>query len=114
MKYTIDAAGKKLGRVAAEVAALLQGKGLPTYERNTVADVKVIVKNVAQINFDAKKVAQTTFLRHTGYLGGLRGTSMEKFTKEKGYPELMRKTVYGMLPTNKLRPKMIKNLVVTE
>ena len=114
MKYTIDASGKKLGRVASEVAALLMGKSLVTVERNTVADVSVHVKNAAQLSFDKKIVGQTTFLRHTGYPGGLRGTSMEKFVEKKGYGELMRKTVYGMLPMNKLRAKMIKHLVVTD
>lgn len=114
MKYTIDAAGKKLGRVATEAASLLMGKKLATFEKNTVAEVSVHVKNASQISLDRKKVGQTEFRHHSGYRGGLYATSMEQFIKEKGYPELMRKTVYGMLPTNKLRSKMIKNLVVTE
>ncbi len=114
MKYTIDAKGKKLGRVATEAATILMGKNTPTFEKHLVADVTLHITNVSQIDFNPKKVGATDFLRHTGYPGGLRATSMDKFIKEKGYPELMRKTIYGMLPTNKLRSKIIKNLVVTE
>jgi len=114
MKYTIDASGKKLGRVASEAALLLIGKRLKDMEKNAVADVIVRVENVSKIDFDPKKVNQTKFLKHSGWRGGLNATSMEELIEKKGYPELMRKTVYGMLPINKLRSRIIKNLVATE
>ena len=114
MKYTIDAKDKKLGRVASEAAALLMGKSLPDMEKNVVADVKVHIENVSRLSFNNKKVSETKFLQHSGWRGGLMATSMEEFIEKKGYGELMRKTIYGMLPTNKLRSRMIKNLVVTE
>lgn len=114
MKYTIDAKDKKLGRIASEAAALLIGKSLPDMSKNVVADVKVHIENVSKLSFNPKKVSQTKFLKHSGYRGGLYATSMDEIIERKGYGELMRKTVYGMLPTNKLRSRMIKNLVVTE
>lgn len=114
MKYTIDAEGKKLGRVASQAAALLMGKSLPDMSKNVVADVTVHIENVSRISFNPKKVSQTKFLKHSGYRGGLYATSMEELISKKGYGELMRKTIYGMLPTNKLRSRVIKNLVVTE
>lgn len=114
MKYTIDASGKKLGRVASEAAALLIGKRLPTMTKNNAPAVTVLIQNASKLDIDPTKAAVTEFKHHTGYRGNLKAVSMSTFIKEKGYPELMRKTIYGMLPTNKLRSKMIKNLIVTE
>lgn len=114
MKYTIDANEKKLGRVASQAAALLIGKGLSNMNKNEVPDVRVHIENVSKLALNPKKVSETKFLKHSGYRGGLYATSMQEFIAKKGYGELMRKTIYGMLPTNKLRSRMIKNLFMTE
>lgn len=114
MKFTIDSKNRTLGRVASEAAVILMGKKTPGYTRNKIAAVEVHVTNAAQIRIDTKKRNDTVFKHHTGYRGNLKGITMDRFIKEKGLRELVRKTVYGMLPTNKLRPEMIKNLHVTE
>lgn len=114
MKYTIDSANKSLGRVATEAAVLLMGKNKPDFAKNTIADVEVHITNASQVKMSSKKLADTIFRHHTGYRGNLKEVDLVRFIKEKGYPELFRKTINGMLPINKLRAKIIKNLHVTE
>lgn len=114
MKYTIDAKGKALGRVASEAAVALMGKRSPSFRKNVVAPVSVHVTNASKLKITAKKRSETVFKKHSGYRGGLKSKSFVEFLDQKGYGELVRKTVYGMLPTNKLRSRMIKNLSVTE
>lgn len=116
MKYEIDSMNKPLGRVASEAAVMLMGKkaGAGVYARNLVPKVEVHIKNASKVRISPKKMEDKLFRHHTGYRGSLKEVSMGQFIKERGYKELMRKTIYGMLPTNKLRPEMIKNLHVTE
>ncbi|MEK7390874.1 MAG: uL13 family ribosomal protein [Patescibacteria group bacterium] len=114
MKYTIDSTNKSIGRVASEAATVLMGKKTTGYARNIIAPVEVHITNAAKVKMSSKKLSDTVFKHHTGYRGGLKEMALSQFLKEKGYRELFRKTVYGMLPTNKLRPKMIKNLYITE
>jgi len=113
-KFTIDAKGKKLGRVATEVASILMGKNRTDFAKNIVPKVEVVVTNAAQFDISPKKKEEKEYRRYSGYPGGLRYQSLEDALIKKGIREVFRKTVYGMLPTNKLRSIMIKNLFVTE
>lgn len=113
MKYVIDAKGKALGRVASEAASLLTGKAVVAYKRNVVPAITVHVENASKIKISSKKLDQTEFRHHSGYRGGLKAQKISDFISKKGHKELMRKTVYGMLPINKLRRIVIKNLFVS-
>lgn len=114
MKYTIDSTNKSIGRVASEAAIILMGKKTTGYAKNVIAPVEVHIINAAKVRMGSKKLSNTIFRHHTGYRGNLKEMTLNRFLKEKSYRELFRKTIYGMLPTNKLRPKMIKNLYITE
>ena len=114
MKYTIDTANKSLGRTASEAALALMGKKTADYKRNAVAPVEVHITNASKVRISPKKLTDKLFRHHTGYRGSLKEVPMGRFIEEKGFKELFRKTVYGMLPTNKLRAQMIKNLHITE
>jgi len=114
MKYTIDTTNKSLGRTASEAAVILMGKKSTDFARNKVTSVEVHITNASKVKMSSKKLSDTAFRHHTGYRGGLKEVSIDRYIKEKGYKELFRKTVWGMLPINKLRPKIIKNLYVTE
>lgn len=114
MKYTIDTANKSLGRTASEAAVILMGKKGTDYARNKISPVEVHITNASKVRISTKKLENKVFRHHTGYRGSLKEVGMDRFIKEKGYKELFRKTVWGMLPINKLRPKIIKNLYVTE
>lgn len=115
MKHTIDAKDKKLGRVATEAASLLMGKNLPSFVRNAVPeDVTVEIVNASKCMLDSNKMKQTTYARYSGFPGGLKTPNMVDIVAKKGYSELFRLAVHGMLPGNRLRPEMMKRLTVSE
>ena len=113
-KYTLDAENKKIGRVATQAAVYLMGKNLPTFKRNAIPEVVVEIKNTAKAKIDQKKMAQKTYSRYSGYPGGLKQPRMEQIIEKKGYMELFKEAVKGMLPKNKLRSKMMNHLKITE
>lgn len=112
MEYTIDAKGKKLGRVASEAAHVLLGKDNPSFEKHTVADVTVKIVNSDSLLVTPKKALTKIYTHYTGYPGGLRKETLEKVKESKGMEEVIRKAVYGMLPGNKLRAQMMKHLII--
>lgn len=112
--YTIDAQQKKLGRIASEAAKILMGKTSVDYAPNVVADVKVVITNASKLDIDAKKKNTKEYTRYSGFPGGLFTRTLSNMIEKKGYSEVVRIAVEGMLPKNKLQAKMIKNLTVTE
>jgi len=109
--HTIDAAGRILGRLASEIAVLLRGKDKTDFAPyKDIGDI-VIVKNIDKLKFTGKKMEQKKYYRHSGYPGGLKEISLGKLF-EKNPAEVLKKAVWGMLPKNKLRAKMIKRLKV--
>ena len=114
MKYVLDAENKRIGRVATQAAVYLMGKNNPDFQRNTIPNVTVEIKNTSKAIIDDKKREQKTYSRYSGYPGGLRQPTMEQVIAKKGYKELFKEAVSGMLPKNKLRSKMMNNLIITE
>ena len=112
MKYTIDAQNKRIGRVATEAAVFLMGKNTPEFRRNSIPKVTVEIQNTSKALIDDKKKTQKTYSRYSGYPGGLRQPTMEQVIAKKGHSELFREAVKGMLPKNKLRAQMMKNLTI--
>jgi len=112
--YTIDATGKKLGRVASEAAYVLLGKSGPDFRRNVASDTIVEIINVSKLALSETKQEKKIYTHYTGYPSGLRTKTMGKVISEKGYTEIVRRAVQGMLPRNKLRARRIKNLVVKD
>lgn len=111
---TIDAKGKTLGRVASVVAKALMGKDAATFERHTMTGGLVVVENAGAIKIDPRKLEGVQYAQYSGYPGGLRYESLAEVLEKKGIEEVLRRAVYGMLPGNKLRPKIMKNLTVNE
>ena len=114
MKYTLDAENKKIGRIATQAAVYLMGKNSPDFARNNMSEDTVEIINASKVSIDSKKLTQKTYSRYSGYPGGLKQPTMEKVIAKKGYSELFREAVSGMLPKNKLRQKMMNNLTITE
>ena len=113
-KHTIDAADRKLGRLASEVATVLMGKNSVDYKRNEVADVEVTVENAAKLAISAQKLDNKEYDRYSGHPDGRKVQTARELVEDKGYGELVRRAVRGMLPKNKLTKPTMKNLVVTE
>jgi len=111
MNYTINAQGKKLGRVASEVAVILQGKKSARYNPRLPGSDQVIVKNGSKIEVSGNKAKQKIYYRHTGYIGHLKEEAYEKLFARA--PErVIWKAVYNMLPKNRLRNNRMKRLKV--
>ncbi|MBI5306003.1 50S ribosomal protein L13 [Candidatus Wolfebacteria bacterium] len=112
MQYTIDATNKKIGRLASEIAVILQGKKSANYEPRLEGDANVIVKNIGKVEVSQKKERQRIYYRHTTQIGHLKEQSLGMLIEKKGLPAALRKMVMGMLPKNKLRIRRIKKLVI--
>ncbi|MEK9175733.1 MAG: 50S ribosomal protein L13 [Patescibacteria group bacterium] len=107
----IDAQKQKLGRIASEVAKSLRGKTTPDFLPNRTTFPKIIVKNVDKINMNVRRLKKNNFSSYSGYPGGRKTRPMFDIAK-KDIRELLRRAVWGMLPKNKLRSVMIKNLII--
>lgn len=114
LTYTIDASGKTLGRVASDAAQALLGKKSAQFVKNKVLPVTVTIENAKKLRIPEKKVLEKTYVRYTGYPGGLRTMKLSEFIQKKGITEVLKKTVDGMLPRNKLRKERMKRLNVSE
>lgn len=109
--YVIDAEGKTLGRLAAQVAAILRGKNKPIFTPHVDCGDYVIVVNAEKVAVTGKKRIDKVYKRHTGYPGGLRQLTFEQMM-EKHPTEVVRHAVKGMMPTGKLGRQMYKKLKV--
>ena len=114
MKYSLDATGKRMGRLATEVAVLLMGKNRTDFARHKIPEVKIEVSNTKKLWIDTKKKRDKAYVSHSGYPGNLKTASMEQVIEAKGEKEVLRRAIYGMLPKNKLRPQMMKNLTIKD
>lgn len=109
--YIIDAEGKKLGRLASEVAKILRGKNKPTYTPHVDTGDHVIIINAEKVELSGKKLDQKLYRYHTNHPGGLREIPYKRLMQEK--PELaIKAAVKGMLPKNSLGRQMINKLKV--
>ena len=66
------------------------------------------------MHLPASRTEGKIYTRYTGHPGGLYKTSMKEMITKKGIAEVVKKTVDGMIPRNKLRAPRMKNLIVTE
>jgi len=107
----IDATNKVFGRLATEIAVFLRGKNKSNFQPNIAPQEKVVVENIEKIVFTGKKLEQKEYYHYSGYHGGLKTRFLGKeFASNPG--KIFKATVYGMLPKNKTRDKIIKNLTI--
>lgn len=107
--YTVDAEGKTLGRLATEIAVILKGKNKASFVPHLDNGDYVVVTNCDKFAVTGKKLSDKMYHRHTGYLGGLKSTSLEDLLVKKPAKPL-EFAVSGMLPKNKLRKGMLARL----
>lgn len=107
----IDAKGKAPGRIATQVAMILQGKHKASYQAYLDMGDFVVVNNAKQLKFTGRKLEQRDYYHHTMYPGGIKRTPMKKvFLNDPR--EIVRRAVHRMLPKNKLRDDMMKRLTI--
>ena len=110
----VNASGQSLGRLASSVARYLMGKDKPSFRKNVYSGSTVKVINASKINSTPEKLERVQHKRYSGYPGGLKVMSGNEVLQKKGYRELVKHAVYKMLPGNKLRREMMKNLKIEE
>ncbi len=109
--YVVDAAGKTLGRLSAELARRLRGKHKPVYTPHVDTGDYLIVINAEQIHVTGNKLADKRYYRFTGYVGNLKTETLGQALER--HPErVIEHAVKGMLPKNTLGRAMYKKLKV--
>ena len=109
--YVIDATGISLGRLAAKVSNVLQGKHKPTYTPHVDCGDNVVVINAEKVVLTGNKLNDKIYYDHSGYTGGLRERTAKEMVEK--YPvEMIERAVKGMLPKTRLGRQMYKKLFV--
>ncbi|HEY4695289.1 MAG TPA: 50S ribosomal protein L13 [Candidatus Hydromicrobium sp.] len=109
--FLVDAKDKNLGRLCTEIAKILRGKNKPTFTPHLDCGDFVIVINADKIKVTGNKLKNKNYYRHSGYVGNLKVTSLEKMM-EKSPEFVIRNAVKGMLPHNILGKKILKKLKI--
>ncbi|HZN23293.1 MAG TPA: 50S ribosomal protein L13 [Burkholderiales bacterium] len=109
--FILDASGKVLGRVAAEIARRLRGKHKPEFTPHVDTGDYIVVVNAEKLRVTGNKAKQKLYHRHSTYPGGIYSTSFEKLQAK--HPErVLQLAVKGMLPKGPLGYAMIKKMKV--
>ena len=109
--YVVDATDMTLGRLASEVAKVLRGKNKPIFTPHMDTGDYVIIVNAAKVKVTGKKLDQKIYYRHSGYVGGMKETTLREMMAKK--PErVIELAVKGMLPKGPLGRQMYRKLHV--
>ncbi|MEM7096344.1 MAG: 50S ribosomal protein L13 [Actinomycetota bacterium] len=109
--FVVDAENLVLGRMATEIARILRGKHKPTFAPNADVGDHVIVVNADKVVLTSNKRETKMVYRHSGYPGGLKTRSYGDLLNEQP-AEIVRKSIVGMLPHNRLGAQMATKLKV--
>ena len=108
--WLVDAEGKRVGRLASELAMILMGKHRPTYTPHVDTGDYVVVINAEKVEFGGRKWQQKEYRWYTGYTG-LRTETAEN-RRERRPTLILEDAVRRMLPKNKLGRVMLSKLKV--
>ncbi|WP_339899761.1 50S ribosomal protein L13 [uncultured Gilvimarinus sp.] len=109
--FVIDAEGKTLGRMAAEIATRLRGKHKPEYTPHVDTGDYIVVINAEKVRVTGKKATDKMYYHHTGFIGGIKSISFEKLI-DKAPERVIQRAVKGMLPRGPLGRTMFNKLKV--
>lgn len=110
--YVVDASGKVLGRMAAEIASILRGKKKPIYQPNMDAGDYVIVINAEKVLLTGMKHEKKTYFKFTDGMVGHSRLVPYREMMEKHPERIVEKAIKGMLPHNILGRQMYRKLRV--
>lgn len=108
---TIDAAGKVVGRLATEIAAILMGKNKPDYTPHIDSGAVVRVLNADKLEYTGKKMEQKVLFRSSNRPSGIKRLKVAKLQVEKP-GEILRHAVKYMLPKNRTQSDRMKRLLI--
>ena len=110
--YIVDATGKVLGRVAAEVARRLRGKHKPEFTPHVDTGDYIVVVNADKLRVTGNKTKDKLYHRHTGYPGGIKKRTPRQLLGSKFPERIVEKAVERMLKRGPLQRKLMRNLKV--
>jgi large subunit ribosomal protein L13 len=109
--YVVDAAGKVLGRLAAEIARRLRGKHKPEFTPHIDTGDYIVVVNADKLRVTGRKAENKIYHRHSGYPGGIYSTTFAKLHAR--HPDrVLKLAVKGMLPKGPLGYAMLKKMKI--
>ena len=109
--YVVDATNMTLGRLASETAKILRGKNKPIFTPFLDMGDYVIIVNADKVKVTGKKLDQKIYYHHSGYVGGLKQTTLREMMAKK--PErVVELAIKGMLPKGPLGRQMYTKLYV--
>ncbi len=109
--YVVDATDLVLGRMSSEVAKVLTGKHKPTYTPHEDHGDFVIIVNAEKVKLTGNKLKNKMYYNHSGFPGGLRTRNAK--TMQEEYPtEMVYRSIWGMIPHNRLGRKQVKKLFI--
>jgi large subunit ribosomal protein L13 len=109
--YVVDAAGKTLGRLAAEIALRLRGKHKPEYTPHVDTGDYIVVVNAEKVQVTGTKAKNKIYHTHSEYPGGIKDISFEKLI-DRAPTRALEIAIKGMLPHNPLGRAMYRKLKV--
>ncbi|OGI29718.1 MAG: 50S ribosomal protein L13 [Candidatus Moranbacteria bacterium RIFOXYA12_FULL_44_15] len=109
--HLFDAEDKSPGRLATEIATVLRGKNKVDFAPHIDGGDFAVVVNSDKFRITGNKMEGKLYHRFSGYPGGI-STKTLKDRMESESEKVIRDAVWGMLPKNKLRDRMIKRLLV--
>jgi large subunit ribosomal protein L13 len=109
--HLIDVKGKTIGDAATEIAVKLMGKQKPYFVRHLDCGDYVVVINSALVESTGKKESKKMYGNYSGFPGGLKEKALWQLRRENPN-EIIRHAVWGMLPTNKLRDRLVTRLFI--
>ncbi len=109
--WLVDASGMRVGRLATQIATLLRGKHKPEFAPHMDNGDFIVVVNCEKVRVTGNKMSQKMYYRHSGHVGGLKETNLEKLLATKPHLAIMH-AVKGMLPKNRLGRALLKKLRV--
>lgn len=107
----VDAAGKRLGRLAVGIANALRGKNKVIYSPQVDVGDFVVVINAEKVVLTGNKEEQKKYRRYSGYRSGLKEETAA-VVRQKNPERMIKEAVRRMLPGNNLCRKMMKRLKV--
>lgn len=110
--HTIDATGRPLGRLASDIAHLLQGKHRPDYAPYIDFHIKVEITNAKNLAITGKKMTQKVYRKYSGYPGGLKEVKLKDIFPSNPKSVIL-KAVNNMLPKNRLRNPRLRRITIS-
>jgi len=109
--HVIDGTDQVLGRLAARIAVILQGKHKPTYTPHVDTGDFVVVLNAEKIKVTGRKADVLEYDTYSRYPGGRRVYSY-KTMKELQPEKLLELAVKRMLPKSKMGRNILGKLKI--